>query len=137
MDSLSTQDRIAIQDVMLNYAAGVDDRNREQYANCFDENVEVVGFGDEAILGRTAWVDYVFEALEKYSASQHMLGPPLASPDGSRARVRTDVQALHYFANGEHQRFILWATYLSDMERRDDGWRIVRHELVTRGSQLD
>ena len=35
-------DRIALQDVMLKYAAGVDERDFDLYASCFLENVEVV-----------------------------------------------------------------------------------------------
>ena len=131
-------DRIALQDVMLNYAAGVDDRNLEQYRACFSEDVEVIGFGSETFRGVETWVDYVWNALEKYSASQHMLGPQLAVIDGDTAHTRNDLQALHYFRPGaEHQRFILWATYITDMRRENGEWKIFRHELVTRGSQLD
>ena len=36
-------DRFAVQDVMQRYAAGVDDRDLEMYADCFAEDVEVVG----------------------------------------------------------------------------------------------
>jgi hypothetical protein len=31
--------------------------------------------------------------------------------------------------------FTLWATYLTDFVRTGDGWQIVRHELVIRGTQ--
>ena len=137
MNSQHHADRIALQDVMLNYAAGVDDRDRARYRSCFADDVEVFGFGEATIQGAEAWVDYVWQALEKYSASQHMLGPQLAVIDGDTARTRNDVQALHYFREGEHQRFILWATYRTDLRREAGGWKIYRHELVTRGSQLD
>ena len=45
-------DRIALQDVMLKYAAGVDERDFDLYASCFLENVEVVDFGEAPINGR-------------------------------------------------------------------------------------
>ncbi len=130
-------DRIALQDVMLRYAAGVDDRDRDMYATCFTEEVEVLDFGDSPIIGKGAWVDYVFNALDKYSSSQHMLGPQLARIEGDIAYTRNDLQALHYFKpEYEHDRFLLWATYVTDMRRIGHGWRIFRHRLVTRGSQL-
>ncbi len=136
MSSSYTEDRIALQDVMLRYAAGVDDRNYEQYAGCFWDNVEVFNFGTQTYQCKEDWLSYVWSALEKYSSSQHMLGPQLASINGDRAHTRNDVQALHYFKGGEHERFLLWATYLTDMQRIDGEWRIIRHELVTRGTEL-
>jgi hypothetical protein len=39
-------DRIALQDVMLKYAAGVDERDFDLYASCFMDNVEILDFGE-------------------------------------------------------------------------------------------
>jgi 3-phenylpropionate/cinnamic acid dioxygenase small subunit len=128
-------DRIALQDVMLRYAAGVDERDFEMYASCFDANVEVVGFGANTYQGRDAWVAYVKRALEQYGPTQHMLGPQLATVNGDRAHCRTDVQALHYLKDPAGQILVLWATYRSDMQRTASGWKIVRHELVARGTR--
>ncbi|MDX1735461.1 MAG: nuclear transport factor 2 family protein [Halioglobus sp.] len=121
-------DHLAIQQVMLNYAAGVDERDRERYSNCFAEDVEVIGFGTQTYRGRDAWVDYVWNALTQYTATQHMLGPILATLDGERATTRSDVQALHLLA-GSDERFTLWATYHTAMGLIDGQWRITRHEL--------
>ena len=52
-------DRIALQDVMLRYAAGVDERDFDLYASCFIEDVEILDFGEEPINGRDNWVEYV------------------------------------------------------------------------------
>ena len=68
-------DRIALQDVMLKYAAGVDERDFDLYASCFLENVEVLDFGEATINGRDEWVEYVKGALDNYGPTQHMLGP--------------------------------------------------------------
>ena len=102
-----TRDRIALQDVMLNYAAAVDERDRERYQGCFADDVEVVGFGGQTFRGREAWVDYVWAALGKYSATQHLLGAQLAVVHGDEARTRTDVQAMHLLADG-NTRFTLY-----------------------------
>jgi 3-phenylpropionate/cinnamic acid dioxygenase small subunit len=135
-NKISVADRIALQDVMLRYAAGVDDRDYELYQSCFDDNLQVLDFGPEPYESKAAWLEYVWSALEKYSSSQHMLGPQLATIDGDMAYTRSDVQALHYFKDGEHERFILWATYFTDMRRCGSDWRIVKHRLVTRGTEL-
>lgn len=128
-------DRLAVQDVMLRYAAGVDDRDFEAYAAVFTDDVEVVGFADEPIVGREAWVAFVKQALERFGATQHMLGPTLATVDGDRAHCRTDLQALHELASRPGGLFVLWATYETDMVRCDAGWKIVRHQLVRRAAR--
>ena len=126
-------DRIALQDVMLKYAAGVDERDFNLYASCFMENVEVVDFGEAPINGRDEWVKYVKGALDNYGPTQHMLGPQLATVDGDNAHCRTDVQALHYLKQPEGEILTLWATYETDMIRTNEGWKISRHRLVSRG----
>ena len=40
-------DRIKVQDVMLRYAATVDEKDYEGYKALFTEDVKVVGFGSE------------------------------------------------------------------------------------------
>ena len=78
-------DRIALQDVMLRYAAGVDERDYDLYRSCFADDVEVLDFGSEPVHGGDAWLAYVKKALERYNATQHMLGPQLATVDGDTA----------------------------------------------------
>jgi ketosteroid isomerase-like protein len=129
-------DRIALQDVMLKYAAGVDNRDFDLYRSCFADDVEVLGFGDETVNGGDAWLAYVKNALERFGPTQHMLGPQLATVDGDDAHCRTDVQALHYLKGEESTTLTLWATYETDMRRMDGEWKIVRHRLVSRGTRV-
>jgi ketosteroid isomerase-like protein len=136
MTDQHTADRIALQDVMLKYAAGVDERDMGLYASCFAADVEVLGFGADTYHGRDAWVAYVAKALEQYGPTQHMLGPQLATIDGDTAHCRTDVQALHYLKAQEGKILTLWATYETDMTRTAEGWKIARHRLVPRGTRI-
>ncbi len=136
MSEQTVADRIALQDVMLRYAAGVDERDFVMYRGCFADDVEVVGFGEETVRGGDAWLAYVKTALEQFGPTQHMLGPQFASIDGDRAHCRTDVQALHYLKDQPDTTLTLWATYKSDMQRLDGVWKIVRHELVSRGTRI-
>ena len=129
-------DRIALMDVMCKYAKGVDERDLVLYRSVFAEDVEVVGFGPETVRGAEAWTAFVEKALEAYGATQHMLGPQLASVDGDRAHCRTDVQALHYLRARPDTTLTLWATYETDMKRIGGEWKIKRHELVSRGSRV-
>lgn len=130
-------DRAAIQDVMLKYAASVDDRDLELYRSCFTNDVEVLNFGSRSYQGIDDWIAYVWSALDKYKSSQHLLSPPLITLNGDRASVRTNVQALHYFKEGELETFMLWACYETEMQRLDQGWKISRHSLSVRGSKAE
>lgn len=138
-------DRIALQDLMLNYAAAVDERDIERYRSCFAEDVLVVNFGEQDFQGRETWVDHVWAELEKFSSTQHLLGPQFAQVTDDRAETRSDVQALHYLAASENgaedsegiTRFILWATYHTTMLRIDGQWKIARHELQVRGTSAE
>lgn len=137
MSEQLTADRIALQDVMLKYAAGVDERDFELYRSCFADDVEVVGFGERTVHGADNWLAFVKAALEQYGPTQHMLGPQLATVEGDSATARTDVQALHYLKAKEGATLTLWATYKSNMRRINGEWRIVRHELVSRGTKVE
>ena len=129
-----TDDRRQLQDVMLSYAAAVDDRNMACYRSCFADDVEIVGFGEATITGADAWTASVETQLEAFSATQHLMSPQLATVSGDTASSRTDVQALHVLKDGDSAMFTLWATYLTDFVRTVDGWKIARHELVIRGT---
>ena len=130
-----TDDRRQLQDVMLAYAAAVDDRDMARYRACFADDVEIVGFGEETIAGADNWTASVESQLEAFSATQHLMGPQLATVSGDTASARTDVQALHVIKDGDGAMFTLWATYLTNFVRTGEGWRIARHELVIRGTQ--
>lgn len=126
-------DRIAVQDVMLRYAATVDEKDYAGYKALFTEDVLVVGMGPSEMQGIEAYYPWWKEALDKYDATQHMLSPTYAEISGDEAKTRTDVQAVHY-PNGETEITVtLWATYKTDMKRVDGVWKISRHELVVRG----
>jgi len=136
MSDQLTADRFALQDVMLKYAAGVDERDMDLYRSCFADDVEVLGFGEQTINGADAWLEYVKAAREQYGPTQHMLGPQLAAVNGDTAHARTDVQALHYMADAPDTTLTLWATYESDMRRENGEWKIFRHRLVPRGTRV-
>ena len=130
-----TDDRRQLQDVMLAYAAAVDDRDMARYRACFADDVEIVGFGQETITGADNWTASVESQLEAFSATQHLMSPQLATVSGDTASARTDVQALHVIKDGDGAMFTLWATYLTNFVRTGEGWKIARHELVVRGTQ--
>ena len=131
---IATDNRQRIQDLMLAYAAAVDDNDMTAYRDCFDDDVEIVGFGESSVHGADNWVASVSGQLEAFSGTQHLLSAPLATVAGDRASARTDVQALHFLKTPAGGTFTLWATYLTDFIQTQDTWKIARHELVVRGT---
>ena len=132
----ASETRLAIQDVMTRYAAGVDDRDMDQYRACFADDVQIIGFGGDPVIGADDWVEDVRGKLEAFGATQHMLGPQLVTVDGDSASTRTDVQAMHYLKEKPDSMLTLWATYLTDYRCITGEWKIVRHELVQRGTHI-
>ena len=128
-------DRRQLQDVMLSYAAAVDDRDMSRYRACFADDVEIVGFGDAIVKGADIWTASVESQLEAFSATQHLMSPQLATVSGDTASTRTDVQALHVLKDADGATFPLWGKYLTDFVRSPEGWKIARHELVIRHTQ--
>ena len=135
-DLTTVTDRFAIQDVMSNYAAGVDERDLDRYRACFADDVVIVGFGSGPTEGADQWVSEVVGKLEAFGATQHMLGPVYAEVKGDHADVRTDVQALHYMADDPETTLTLSATYVTEMKKLEGTWKISRHELVRRGTRI-
>ena len=129
MPSLA-DDRHAIQDVIVTYAASLDDRDFAAYRSCFVEEVELEGFAREPVRGIESWMKFVEKALAPYRATQHMLGVPRIEIDGDSAAMRTDLQACHFPSDSEAKAFILWATYETELVRTEAGWRIRHHRLV-------
>lgn len=134
-EQIAQHDRFAAQDVIIQYAAGIDDRDFDKYRECFTTDVELHGFGPDVIRGVDAWIDFVHKALANFSATQHMLGPPRVELTGGTAEMRTDLQAQHFLREPKGRIFTLWGTYHTSLVRTDRVWKMKRHELVTRATR--
>jgi hypothetical protein len=127
-------DRIELQDVMLKYAAGIDEQHDELLRSCFAEDLVAPGFRQQAIKGVDAWMSFLHEELEPFRSTQHMLGPLLATIDGDSAQTRTDLQAMHVVKEPKGQILLVWGTYNTKMVRRGGRWLIQHHELAIKKS---
>ena len=130
-------DKKATMDVMIRYATSVDNRDLERYRTCFVDDVQVVGFGDASYPSADDFVAYVREALERFGATQHLMGNQVVEfqEGGDVAHTYTDVQATHFMADDPEAILTLYATYFDIMVRIDGEWKIRHHELRPRGSQ--
>ena len=142
---LNVKDKIAIVEVMNKYALGIDSKNYDLYKSIFIKNVEVKLLYDKGlsseneviIKGANKWVDYVERAISAYRNTQHMLGNPLISYEDGIAKVRTDLQALHYYKEFPNRSRIVWGYYNTHMKKENNEWIIIKHSLTTIGARIE
>lgn len=72
-------------------------------------------------------------ALEPLAASQHLIGSPLVETTGGTVTVSSYFQAQHVkVLDGREALFTIAGTYVDQVERRPEGWRIsLRRQSVT------
>lgn len=126
-----SEDHLAIQAVIVNYAAGIDEQAWDAYRECFVPDVEMLGFSAEPMHGVETWVAFVEGVITRYRATQHLLGVPQITIAGDTATIRTPLQALHFPKEAGGEIFSLWGTYYTEVARTPDGWRMTQHRLDT------
>ncbi|HIE1388035.1 TPA: nuclear transport factor 2 family protein [Pseudomonas aeruginosa] len=123
-------DKARIEAVLMAYASALDQRDWRALEDVFVSEASadygVVG----EFHGRVAVVGVVRDFLERCGGTQHLLGNIRVSVEGDAAHSRCYLQATHAGV-GTHlgQTMTLWGEYRDQLERREEGWRIVRREL--------
>ena len=139
---LTEMDRFKIIETMNKYAIGIDTKDYLLFRSIFLDDVKVkVIFdpnwreeGEVSFNSKEDWVAYVKESIDRYRATQHMLGNPMISFDGEIAVVRTDLQATHYYIDNPEVKTVLWGFYETHMVK-DQNWKIIKHILTSIGSE--
>jgi hypothetical protein len=126
---LSAEDSVALVDLTHRYAAGVDLLDREAYARCFTETIEIDfgSFDASAVKVMTVqeWSDYCWNNLEGIDSSQHFItNHRLVADDDDRATIFAYVQAYHYL-DGEGS-YLLYGHYTFSARRSAEGWKLFR-----------
>jgi ketosteroid isomerase-like protein len=130
-DLAAMLDKQRIQEVLVRYAAAVDGQNMKGFDEVFvPEATADYGLGSE-LKGREAIVGMIGGTMGKVSGSQHLLGNFRIIVDGDKATSTTAVQAI-LVGVGDYkgQHLMLWGEYRDRLERRPEGWRLVRRELA-------
>jgi len=119
------QDRVAIRDVLLRYACGVDRRDLPLVAACFTAHADY-----EGALG-TGTVETALAALpqrlQRYERTMHFMGNQLIEVNGDTATSETYAIAYHNLVeDGARTLLTVGIRYLDDFVRADGTWRICR-----------
>ena len=139
--TVSAESRFEIIDVMNKYAIGIDTKDYKLFRSIFYHDVEVsivytpnFGTGNTVnIKGADNWVNYVDSEISKFRNTQHMLGNPMISYDGKVAIVRTDLRAIHYYANKPDVSTTFWGYYETHMINEGE-WKVIKHTLTGIGA---
>lgn len=139
--NIDAETRFEIIDVMNKYAIGIDTKDFSLFRSIFSENVEVniiytPNFGTDNnvyIRGANNWVKYVDKEVSIFRNTQHMLGNPMILYDGKVAIVRTDLRAIHYYADKPEVSTTFWGYYETHMIKQKD-WKIIKHTLTGMGT---
>ena len=134
---ISPEDRFKIIDVMNKYAIGIDTKDYKLFRSIFSDDVEVnilytPNYGTDNtvnIKGADNWVNYVDREISKFRNTQHMLGNPMISYNGEVAIVRTDLRAIHYYADRPDVSTTFWGYYETYMVNQGE-WKVIKHTLT-------
>ena len=139
--NIDAESRFEIIDVMNEYAIGIDTKDYVLFRSIFADDVEVsivytsnFGTGNTVnIKGADNWVNYVDGQISIYRNTQHMLGNPMISYDGRIAIVRTDLTAIHYYADRPDESTTFWGYYETHMVNEGE-WKVIKHTLTGIGA---
>lgn len=127
-----------IQQVYLTYAASMDSHAWDLMDQCFLEDAEirlsalaVRLSGGVEVLSFREWQAMCRAIDPSFDMIQHFLYPPLIDLAGDVAHTRVYFVAQHVKnALAPDSFFTLGGWYDGKLVRRDDDWRLARHELV-------
>jgi hypothetical protein len=136
VDLALVADRLAVSDVVIRYATGVDTRDWDLYASCFTDPCEF-DFSSwsgtpASTMSRATWVSAVRSSLSGFDATQHISTNHVISFDEGRgsARCVSYMQAQHFVADQPVTTCTLGGYYTNALVRRSDEWRITRCQLT-------
>ena len=137
MNTADVADRLALHELTLRYAAGVDGGDAPAVAELFTEDAVFHAYDRPrgTARGRAEIRALLDKLLGSFTATVHHTSAPLVEfipPD--RATGVVTLNAWHSFAE-DRRDGILWGRYLDEYTRTSDRWLIARRRLVVYGQQ--
>lgn len=145
-------DEAEIRKLTVNYAKATDALGtgdaeqvafgRELYRKTFTADAQVKAGESPTLTGPDAWADFVMEALAQYTTTQHLVGSidvqldlPQGAAQAETGRMTTYLHASHELEPGGNI-WIVLGTYVDEVVRTPEGWRISRRTLGFTSSEL-
>ena len=133
-------DRIAIRDVMIRYARGLDRRDFDLVASCFTDDA-YAQYSDNKNTGLENIVSRLRRSVSRFQSSTHFMGDQSIEIIGDTAEVETyAIDYLLYTVDGTLYQSMGGLRYQDTMVRGDGLWKIshrVMHTDWRRNSPVD
>lgn len=136
MTAEEIDDRIAIRELLLRYARGVDARDLPLVASCFTPDAPYRGALASGTIADA--LAALLTAMRRYTATRHAITGHSLELDGDTAQSSADCTAQHWLPDGACR--TVGVRYRDELRRGPDGWRIARRDvetLWTRGLEHD
>jgi hypothetical protein len=127
-------DRLAISDVVLQYATAADRRDWALYRDCFTDTVDIdftsFSGGEPERLSADAWVLRVRGLLPGFDVTQHNSSNHVHSISGDSATCVSYMVAEHIYLAASAENYVtLGGYYTNSLVRTPFGWRICKCQL--------
>ena len=125
MPDAQAEDRVAIRELMLRYARGIDARDLAVVRSCFTPDA---GYRGMLATGTIAdALDALPDAMQRYTATRHAITAQTVDLQGDTARSSTDCTAHHWLPDGACR--TVSVRYHDELARGPGGWRITQREV--------
>ena len=127
-------DRLAISDVVVQYATGADRRDWALYRDCFTDTVDIdftsFSGGEPERLAVDEWVLQVRGLLPGFDVTQHNSSNHVHTIAGDTASCVSYMVAEHIYLDTSAENFVtLGGYYTNSLVRTSRGWRISKCRL--------
>ena len=126
--ALSTEDRLAILDLIARYNHALDAGDKEAYAATWAEDGVFELGAQETVRGRAAIRDRFANAPPEGVRIRHWTANPVIEGDGDRATLRLYVMTLRIDAHGRQVGFS--GLYDDRLERVNGAWKFTHRRLI-------
>ena len=120
---MSTDDIVAIQQLVARYNMAIDDGVGDEFASTFTDDGELV-IPETTISGRDALTGFGGSAKERPIRIRHWVNSQEVTVSGDQATARSNLMVLR--VGGEGPAMLLTGRYADELRRTDAGWRFTR-----------
>jgi hypothetical protein len=124
-------DRLAVCDVPITYAKGIDTRDWDLVRSCFTAQARIAGSRSEG--SADEYLVRLRPGVEIFPTTMHFMGNQLTSVDGDRARVETYCVAYHWMAEQagapDEANLVVGVRYHDELVRTAEGWKIAARRV--------
>ena len=131
--SFTTQDRLALQDLAVSYARGVDRRDRALFLSAFHPDATLIVQSGRVLTGHDQ-IGQVTELIKRYDRTFHFLGQSAYEPPDEgldpAGTARGEVYCIAYHWSEGKPAWVMHIRY-QDIYRQDEsGWLITSRRVV-------